>query len=88
MAFPRQQSPVLGRAEDPVWGDSLCLWLPLEGCAGQDREQELLDFPLPGIPSLTSGNAGIDIGTAAFRSDYKSVDFAGLGCLARAAPWE
>lgn len=54
----------------------------------QDREQELLDFPLPGIPSLTSGDPGIDPGIGGFRGDYESMDFAGLGCLARAAPRE
>lgn len=83
--------------EDPVFGNSLSLWLPLEVCAGhlrschgsrQDREQELLDLPVPGIPSLTSGHPGIDPGIGGFRGDYKSVDFAVLGCLARAAPWE
>lgn len=54
----------------------------------QDREQELLDFPLPGTPSLTSGDPGIDAGIDGFRGDYESMDFAVLGCLARAAPWE
>lgn len=47
-----------------------------------------ISFPLPGIPSLTLGDPGIDPGAGGFRGDFESMGFAVLGCLARAAPWE